>query len=156
MSLFWLILVGFGAFLFMEFMAWFTHKYVMHGFLWVLHKDHHAPQRKVFERNDFFAVIFAVPSFLGIYLGLLNSQPVVLALGIGIATYGVSYFLFHDILYHQRLKIFGDNMHWYFRSIVKAHFDHHRGKKNYGFLFMVPLRYIQDGYKQRKETQSKS
>ena len=25
----------------MEFMAWFTHKYIMHGFLWVLHKDHH-------------------------------------------------------------------------------------------------------------------
>ncbi len=23
------------AFFFMEFMAWFTHKYVMHGFLWI-------------------------------------------------------------------------------------------------------------------------
>ena len=27
----------------MEFMAWFTHKYVMHGFLWNLHFDHHKP-----------------------------------------------------------------------------------------------------------------
>ena len=25
----------------MEFVAWFAHKYIMHGFLWSLHKDHH-------------------------------------------------------------------------------------------------------------------
>ena len=30
-----------STFLFMEFMAWFSHKYIMHGFLWSLHKDHH-------------------------------------------------------------------------------------------------------------------
>jgi beta-carotene 3-hydroxylase len=35
------LLLIFGAFIFMEFMAWFTHKYIMHGFLWVLHKNHH-------------------------------------------------------------------------------------------------------------------
>jgi len=29
------------TFLVMEFMAWFIHKYIMHGLLWVLHKDHH-------------------------------------------------------------------------------------------------------------------
>lgn len=35
------ILIFLATFCFMEFMAWFTHKYVMHGFLWSLHKDHH-------------------------------------------------------------------------------------------------------------------
>ena len=35
------ILVFLGTFSTMEFMAWFTHKYVMHGFLWNLHRDHH-------------------------------------------------------------------------------------------------------------------
>jgi beta-carotene 3-hydroxylase len=146
-----LILTGLFAFLFMEFMAWLTHKFVMHGFLWVLHKDHHAPHKKVFERNDLFAVIFAIPSFLGIYLGLLNQKPYVLAFGIGIAAYGVAYFFFHDILYHKRLKLFGESMHWYFKSIVKAHDDHHKGKKNYGFLFMVPTRYVKEGFQQNKE-----
>ena len=58
-----------GAFLFMEFMAWFTHKYVMHGFLWILHKDHHIRDGRKFEWNDLFAVIFAIPSFLFIYYG---------------------------------------------------------------------------------------
>jgi beta-carotene 3-hydroxylase len=42
-------------FLIMEFMAWFSHKYIMHGFLWVLHKDHHKKdQSSWFERNDLF------------------------------------------------------------------------------------------------------
>ena len=30
-----------GAFCFTEFTAWFNHKYIMHGPLWFLHKDHH-------------------------------------------------------------------------------------------------------------------
>ena len=34
-------LITLGTFALMEFVAWFTHKYIMHGFLWVLHKDHH-------------------------------------------------------------------------------------------------------------------
>jgi len=40
------------TFLIMEFMAWFTHKYIMHGFLWVLHADHHKKDNDSwFERN---------------------------------------------------------------------------------------------------------
>jgi beta-carotene 3-hydroxylase len=30
-----------GTFLLMEGITWLTHKYVMHGFLWSLHRDHH-------------------------------------------------------------------------------------------------------------------
>ncbi|HBT09596.1 MAG TPA: beta-carotene hydroxylase, partial [Leeuwenhoekiella sp.] len=39
-TLLWIV-VFLLTFTIMEFMAWFTHKYVMHGFLWVLHRDHH-------------------------------------------------------------------------------------------------------------------
>ena len=28
----------------MEGITWLTHKYVMHGFLWYLHEDHHQPR----------------------------------------------------------------------------------------------------------------
>ena len=46
----------------MEGVAWFTHKYIMHGFLWSLHKDHHQPNHDtILEKNDFFFVIFAIP-----------------------------------------------------------------------------------------------
>ena len=47
------------TFFFMEFVAWATHKYVMHGFLWYLHKDHHVVNKdNKFQKNDFFFLIF--------------------------------------------------------------------------------------------------
>ena len=46
--------------LIMEFVAWFTHKYVMHGLLWSWHEDHHDPDMKhgFFEKNDRFFFSF--------------------------------------------------------------------------------------------------
>ena len=51
-TLIW-IAVFLGTFFTMEFMAWATPKYVMHGFLWSLQKDHHPKDHDSwFERND--------------------------------------------------------------------------------------------------------
>jgi len=93
------------AFLFMEFMAWFTHKYVMHGFLWSLHKDHHIRDGRKIEWNDVFAVMFAVPSIVLIYLGYAQFD-YRFWIGVGILAYGIAYFLFHDVYVHQRVKMF--------------------------------------------------
>ena len=61
-TLLW-ILTFIGTFSAMEFMAWATHKYVMHGFLWSLHKDHHHKDHKSWwERNDFFFIFYAAVS----------------------------------------------------------------------------------------------
>ena len=58
----------------MELVAYLTHKYIMHGFLWSLHKDHHDHSNKSkFERNDYFFVIFAIPGILNILFGSFNS-----------------------------------------------------------------------------------
>ena len=55
MQFFLWILVFLTTFSVMEFMAWFTHKYIMHGFLWSLHKDHHHKDHgSWWERNDAF------------------------------------------------------------------------------------------------------
>ena len=44
-----------GVFVLMEGITWCTHKYVMHGFGWYFHEDHHQPKYKgVFEKNDAF------------------------------------------------------------------------------------------------------
>jgi beta-carotene 3-hydroxylase len=131
-----------GAFLSMEVVAWFTHKYVMHGFLWVLHKDHHMPHSRKVEKNDLFAFIFAIPSITLMYFGARAEFDNQFWIGLGIAFYGLSYFIFHDILYHQRIKLFSQDKNRYFRSVVKAHGDHHTGKKNFGFLFMFPWKYF--------------
>ena len=65
MEIFLWILSLVGAFSVMEFMAWFTHKYIMHGFLWYLHEDHHKKDHDSwFERNDTFFLFYAVVSML--------------------------------------------------------------------------------------------
>lgn len=129
-------------FLFMEFMAWFTHKYVMHGFLWVLHKDHHMPDHKKLERNDLFALFFALPSVALIAAGAAGGFSLLFFAGLGIALYGAAYFWFHDLVVHQRLSILNTYRNRYLDSIIAAHLDHHRGRGNFGFLFMVPPRYF--------------
>jgi len=54
----------------MELVAWATHKYLMHGLLWKLHKDHHVVDKNnKFQKNDFFFLIFAIPSIILIYIG---------------------------------------------------------------------------------------
>ena len=68
----WLInfLIVLGTFIAMEGVAWFTHKYVMHGLLWILHRDHHQKDHDSFlERNDSFFLIFAIPGIVCLALG---------------------------------------------------------------------------------------
>src|ERR671920_4683 len=89
------------TFVLMEGVAWLTHKYVMHKWLWVLHKDHHQKEPGFFEKNDAFFLIFAIPSFLCILYGTLNEVYWVLSIGAGIALYGLAYFIVHDIIIHQ-------------------------------------------------------
>ena len=58
------ILIILSTFIIMEGITWLTHRYVMHGFLWYLHKDHHQKGPGFFEKNDAFFFIFAIPSWL--------------------------------------------------------------------------------------------
>ncbi len=48
------ILIVLATFIIMELVAWLAHKFVMHGFLWYLHKDHHQKEPGFFEKNDAF------------------------------------------------------------------------------------------------------
>ena len=87
----------------MEFISWGTHKYIMHGFLWSLHKDHHqVDHKKKTQKNDLFFLIFACPSIAFIYVGLQDLSAI-LFVGIGIACYGLAYFIVHEIIIHRRL-----------------------------------------------------
>ncbi|MDA3944629.1 MAG: sterol desaturase family protein [Bacteroidetes bacterium] len=141
-----------AAFLFMEFMAWFTHKYVMHGFLWVLHKDHHIRDGRKFEWNDLFAVIFAIPSFLFIYTGIDAGFDWKFYIGAGIAFYGLAYFMFHDVFVHGRLPLLQKMSNRYLRATITAHLDHHKpmAQYNYGFL-LAPIKYYKEEWKKNKQ-----
>ncbi len=116
-----------AAFLAMEGVAWFTHKYVMHGLLWSLHKDHHKKESEGFlEHNDSFFLLFAIPGILALYFGREQGYNFLFWIGLGITLYGLAYFLVHDIFIHQRFKLFRKTDNAYFKAIRRAHKMHHK------------------------------
>ena len=127
-------------FLFMEFVAWFLHKYVMHGFGWYIHEDHHRPSEGRFEKNDIFGIFFSLLSFILILSGFLGGFDIRLPLGIGVACYGIGYFLVHDTFFHKRIKIKYRPKSKYMKRVLNAHAVHHQKSKAhegicYGFLY---------------------
>ena len=137
------ILITLISFIAMEFVAWFTHKYIMHGILWSLHRDHHQPKKNyIFQKNDYFFLIFAAPGILLIMTGI-NDLSYFFWIGLGITIYGFAYFTIHDIFIHQRFKLFRNTSSKYLNGLRKAHKIHHKntGKnncENFGMLFFPP------------------
>jgi len=124
-----IIIITFFA---MELVAWATHKYLMHGLLWKLHKDHHVVDKNnKFQKNDFFFLIFAIPSMILIYIGY-EYDNISLFFGLGIALYGLGYFIVHEIIIHQRLRFFKKSNNSYIKSIRMAHKVHHKTLGKYG------------------------
>lgn len=129
----------------MEAVAWASHKYVMHGFGWAWHRDHHQPHDGMLEKNDRFALMGAM---LSIALFALGSSLVMGTdawwpgtwLGLGVLLYGLIYTLIHDGLVHQRW------FRWvpkrgYAKRLVQAHRLHHatvskRGGVSFGFVIV--------------------
>lgn len=139
------LLITLATFLIMEGVTWCTHKFVMHGFLWYLHRDHHQGHEGFFEKNDAFFLIFAIPSMALILFGTLNGNDYRLYIGIGIAMYGLAYFLVHDVFIHQRFRFLRNAKGTYFKGLRRAHKVHHKhlNKEHgecFGMLF-VPFKY---------------
>ncbi|HKT86134.1 MAG TPA: sterol desaturase family protein [Novosphingobium sp.] len=127
----------------MELVAWSSHKYVMHGFGWAWHRDHHEPHDRPLEKNDLFALVGAGMS---ISMFALGSRMVMgegawapgTWIGLGVLIYGAIYTLIHDGLVHQRY------FRWvprrgYARRLVQAHRLHHatqgrEGGVSFGFV----------------------
>ena len=127
----------------MEAVAWASHRWIMHGFGWGWHRDHHEPHEGLLEKNDRFAIVGAAISIGFFAMG----SPMVLGasawppgtwIGLGVMLYGVIYTLVHDGLVHQRW------FRWvprggYARRIVQAHKLHHatigkEGGVSFGFV----------------------
>ncbi len=135
-----------GAFLFMEGVAWFTHKYIMHGFMWRWHRSHHRVHPHSLERNDLFALVFSIPSIALIVIGYNQASVSWLKfIGFGIMAYGIFYFIFHDVIVHRRIKVPFKAKSRYMKRIIRAHYIHHEkhskeGGKAFGFLY-APKKY---------------
>ena len=128
----------------MEWIAWASHKYLMHGWGWGWHRDHHEPHEGVLERNDRYALAGAGMSITAFAFG----SPAVRGaaawepatwIGLGILAYGVVYTLIHDGLVHQRWFRYVPRG-GYAKRLVQAHRLHHatvgkEGGVSFGFVF---------------------
>lgn len=132
----------------MELVAYLTHRYLMHGaFGWDLHRDHHEPEGHAFERNDLYAVGFAVLVTALFAAGnwIWPLQPI----AIGATIYGLLYFIVHDGLVHQRWPFRHVPRKGYLRRLYQAHKLHHatqgrEGAVSFGFLYAPPIRQLKD------------
>ena len=138
------ILLFFGTILGMEAVAYGAHRWVMHGPGWFLHESHHRQRKGLFELNDLYALIFAIPSILlllgGVHLGWGSWA---IWVGAGIAAYGAIYFGFHDVIVHQRIGHRYMTRSTYMKRIIQAHRLHHatsgkHGSVSFGFLWAPP------------------
>lgn len=154
-------LIVVGTFLLWEGVAWFTHKYIMHGVLWKWHKSHHTVHNHTLEKNDLFALVFSLPSVgFFYYFTLVQYNPYMIAVALGILSYGIFYFVFHDIIVHQRLKWRPEKKSRYLQRMIHAHYIHHskhskEGCEAFGFLY-APRKYAPKNFafrRKRSETQ---
>ena len=160
MSLIAKILIVLASAAAMEWVAWASHKYIMHGFGWGWHRDHHQPHDKRFEMNDLYALVGAAMSISMFALG----SPLVMGagawepatwIGLGILVYGVIYTLIHDGLVHQRWFRYVPRK-GYLKRLVQAHNLHHathgkEGGVSFGFVIARhPDRLKQELMRQRR------
>ncbi|MCH7628345.1 sterol desaturase family protein [Novosphingobium sp.] len=138
------IVIVLATVLAMEGVAWSSHKYIMHGFGWGWHRDHHERHDRFFEKNDLYALVGAAMSISMFALG----SPLIMGaqawwpgtwIGLGVLFYGVIYTLVHDGLVHQRWFRYVPNR-GYAKRLVQAHKLHHatQGKEggvSFGFVF---------------------
>lgn len=143
-------LIILATFLGMEGVAWFTHKYIMHGLLWVLHEDHHVKtdEDSIIEKNDSFFLVFAIPSMALFAMWNFMGLTWALYVALGIALYGLAYFLVHDIFIHQRIGLFKRSNNLYLRAIRKAHKIHHKHLTRFNGecfgMLLVPFKYFRE------------
>ena len=127
----------------MEWVAWASHKYIMHGWGWAWHRDHHEPHDNLFEKNDLYGIVGAAMSISMFAIG----SPLVMResawwpatwIGLGILGYGIIYTLVHDGLVHQRYFKYVPKR-GYAKRLVQAHKLHHatigkEGGVSFGFV----------------------
>ncbi len=141
-----------ATFISMEGITWCTHKFVMHGFLWNLHFDHHNKKKTRFlEKNDWFFVYFAIISISLFIIGSrIPNYEFLIYIGLGILCYGLAYFLVHEIIIHKRLFSNWKQDFFYFKALQKAHRKHHshlspEDGECFGMLW-VPFHYFKEAF----------
>ncbi|RYF48298.1 MAG: beta-carotene hydroxylase [Cytophagaceae bacterium] len=129
--------------IFMEWFAGWSHEHIMHGWGWNWHRSHHEDHDHAFEKNDLYAVVFAVVSIGLFAFGSYFWWPLTW-IAVGITLYGLLYFVFHDGLVHQRWPFRYVPRKGYLKRLYQAHRMHHAvhgkdGCVSFGFVYAPPI-----------------
>ncbi|MCJ7422408.1 sterol desaturase family protein [Sphingomicrobium astaxanthinifaciens] len=141
------LLIALGVVVAMEATAYAVHRWVMHGPLgWGWHASHHAPRTGLFERNDLYAVVFALLA-IGLFTAGALGPVWAWYVGLGTTLYGILYFIAHDGLVHQRWPFRIVPKSGYLQRLYQAHRLHHAvdgrdGCVSFGFLYAPPVRVL--------------
>jgi beta-carotene 3-hydroxylase len=140
----------------MEILAHLTHKYLMHGPGWGWHRSHHEPHESILEKNDIYAVLFALVALGFILFSEAVSGPLYWV-GLGMTGYGLLYFVVHDGLVHGRWPFRVVPKNPYLKRLVQAHRLHHavEGREDcvsFGFLYAPPVRNLKQELRARHAT----
>ncbi|MGI8542063.1 MAG: sterol desaturase family protein [Aridibacter sp.] len=129
MEFFALIILGFVG---LEIFSYVVHRWFFHGILWRIHESHHIASKGAFEFNDIFSVIFGgVSVLLLVFADYPLSESIAFPIGLGIAIYGVFYFIVHDLFTHRRFLPFG-SQNKLLLTIRAAHQKHHQTTNKQG------------------------
>ena len=155
------ILIGIAAFWVIELIDWSINKYLMLDRLWIWHKNHDLRDNKKsqmsmnieskhFEKNDRFFIMYATHAIIVMIVGYALYYPSLVTLGIGITAYGMTYFLIHDVIIHQRLPLpfLLKNENRYITAIRITYLAHYHpitktDFHNYGLL-IFPSKFFKD------------
>ena len=135
----------------MEVFSYAVHRWIFHGVFWRVHETHHKPKRFFLELNDVFSLCFALAS---VFL-MVSGGDIAFPIGLGIAIYGLVYFITHDFFTHRRFLPFG-SQNKFLLTIRAAHQRHHQsvektGLEPYG-LFIFDYKKFFAGAKKRRDS----
>ena len=142
------------GFIGLEILSYVVHRWLFHGILWKIHETHHVPRKGAFELNDLFSLIFGSSAvFLMVFAQHPLLDSIAFPIGLGIAIYGIVYFITHDLFTHRRFMPFGSS-NKVLLTIRAAHQRHHQsiekdGLEPYG-LFVFNYRKFFSGLRRVK------
>ena len=136
-----IVLTAVAAFVAMEGFTYLTHRFVMHGVAWTLHRSHHQSTAERFEANDVFPCIGAAIAMIGFAIGFNVPMPGLVAVGAGVSAYGAAYMFVHDVYIHGRLGRMPEVA--VLERLRRAHAIHHlfRGEPFGMLLPILPRRW---------------
>ncbi len=129
MKFFFLTILGFVG---LEIFSYIVHRWLFHGVLWRIHETHHIARKGAFELNDIFSVFFgSVSVLLLVFAQNPLSESIAFPVGLGIALYGILYFIAHDLFTHRRFLPFASKNKTLL-TIRAAHQRHHQTAEKNG------------------------